>query len=284
MFCVFNWDYGLAVLLKSPLMNLSFNLTSTLIVEFIVCTVIIKVELLLFWQYEQKLKIIWIMYTKSLHTAKHIVKVTAYNVLYGYNTKYIKNMTQVSSKRDNYLHTISTMFHVLVLHSCTCSTWYIGVLEDISDNVPLDCSHGSRRLKAIWWCLHSDPCVSLISLLSPPLNPMVLNIFALMCTTLLLFSFLHAKKTRSRCSDQKKQWLHVKADDALNMTCWCSLLGVSDCRPQCLVMTGYPNSRPAIIDLVHAFTKNVGLMICGHIRTVRRLHWEHCYWCSFAFC
>uniref|UniRef100_A0A671X729 Solute carrier family 12 member 2 n=1 Tax=Sparus aurata TaxID=8175 RepID=A0A671X729_SPAAU len=42
---------------------------------------------------------------------------------------------------------------------------------------------------------------------------------------------------------------------------------IKNFRPQCLVMTGYPNSRPAIIDLVHTFTKNVGLMICGHIRT-----------------
>ncbi|XP_019937467.1 solute carrier family 12 member 2 isoform X2 [Paralichthys olivaceus] len=49
------------------------------------------------------------------------------------------------------------------------------------------------------------------------------------------------------------------------------LTGVEDhiknFRPQCLVMTGYPNSRPALLDLVHSFTKNVGLMICGHIRT-----------------
>lgn len=37
-------------------------------------------------------------------------------------------------------------------------------------------------------------------------------------------------------------------------------------------MTGYPNSRPALLDLVHSFTKNVGMMICGHIRTVSRCH------------
>uniref|UniRef100_A0AAQ6AEQ1 Solute carrier family 12 member 2 n=1 Tax=Amphiprion ocellaris TaxID=80972 RepID=A0AAQ6AEQ1_AMPOC len=43
---------------------------------------------------------------------------------------------------------------------------------------------------------------------------------------------------------------------------------IKNFRPQCLVMTGYPNSRPALLDLVHSFTKNVGLMICGHIRTV----------------
>lgn len=40
-------------------------------------------------------------------------------------------------------------------------------------------------------------------------------------------------------------------------------------RPQCLVLTGYPNSRPALLQLVHSFTKNVGLMVCGHVRTVR---------------
>uniref|UniRef100_A0A673JAL2 Solute carrier family 12 member 2-like n=1 Tax=Sinocyclocheilus rhinocerous TaxID=307959 RepID=A0A673JAL2_9TELE len=50
------------------------------------------------------------------------------------------------------------------------------------------------------------------------------------------------------------------------------LCGVADhiktYRPQCLVMTGAPNSRPALLHLVHAFTKNVGLMLCGHVRAV----------------
>ncbi|XP_035391288.1 solute carrier family 12 member 2 isoform X2 [Electrophorus electricus] len=52
------------------------------------------------------------------------------------------------------------------------------------------------------------------------------------------------------------------------------LCGVSDhvktFRPQCLVMTGAPNSRPALLNLVHAFTKNVGLMVCGHVRICSR--------------
>lgn len=52
------------------------------------------------------------------------------------------------------------------------------------------------------------------------------------------------------------------------------LTGVEDhiknFRPQCLVMTGYPNSRPALLNLVHAFTKNVGLMVCAHVRTGSR--------------
>uniref|UniRef100_A0AAY4B2J7 Solute carrier family 12 member 2 n=1 Tax=Denticeps clupeoides TaxID=299321 RepID=A0AAY4B2J7_9TELE len=52
------------------------------------------------------------------------------------------------------------------------------------------------------------------------------------------------------------------------------LCGVADhiktYRPQCLVMTGAPNSRPALLNLVHAFTKNVGLMVCGHVRISNR--------------
>uniref|UniRef100_A0A665VVD1 Solute carrier family 12 member 2 n=1 Tax=Echeneis naucrates TaxID=173247 RepID=A0A665VVD1_ECHNA len=49
---------------------------------------------------------------------------------------------------------------------------------------------------------------------------------------------------------------------------------IKNFRPQCLVMTGYPNSRPALLDLVHSFTKNVGLMICGHIRTVNQSRYQ----------
>ncbi|XP_018422708.1 PREDICTED: solute carrier family 12 member 2 isoform X2 [Nanorana parkeri] len=40
---------------------------------------------------------------------------------------------------------------------------------------------------------------------------------------------------------------------------------VKNFRPQCLVLSGAPSSRPALLQLVHAFTKNVGLMICGHV-------------------
>uniref|UniRef100_A0A7N9AY68 Solute carrier family 12 member 2 n=1 Tax=Mastacembelus armatus TaxID=205130 RepID=A0A7N9AY68_9TELE len=49
---------------------------------------------------------------------------------------------------------------------------------------------------------------------------------------------------------------------------------IKNFRPQCLVMTGFPNSRPALLDLVHSFTKNVGLMICGHIRTVKQSRYQ----------
>lgn len=56
----------------------------------------------------------------------------------------------------------------------------------------------------------------------------------------------------------------------------CFPLNMLYCRPQCLVMTGYPNSRPALLDLVHSFTKNVGLMVCGHIRTVSQSCFSFC--------
>ncbi|MGH0118618.1 UNVERIFIED_CONTAM: hypothetical protein FKN15_047598 [Acipenser sinensis] len=48
-----------------------------------------------------------------------------------------------------------------------------------------------------------------------------------------------------------------------------SLTGVEDhvknFRPQCLILTGPPNFRPALVDFVGTFTKNIGLMICGNI-------------------
>uniref|UniRef100_A0A669CX58 Solute carrier family 12 member 10, tandem duplicate 1 n=1 Tax=Oreochromis niloticus TaxID=8128 RepID=A0A669CX58_ORENI len=53
-----------------------------------------------------------------------------------------------------------------------------------------------------------------------------------------------------------------------------SLTGVEDhvknFRPQCLVMTGPPNQRPALVDFVGAFTKNASLMICGDIMMVNQ--------------
>ncbi|NWH38302.1 S12A3 protein, partial [Chloropsis hardwickii] len=37
------------------------------------------------------------------------------------------------------------------------------------------------------------------------------------------------------------------------------------CRPQCLVLTGPPNFRPALVDFVGTFTKNLSLMLCGNV-------------------
>ncbi|KAK3097932.1 hypothetical protein FSP39_014651 [Pinctada imbricata] len=40
---------------------------------------------------------------------------------------------------------------------------------------------------------------------------------------------------------------------------------IKNYRPQVLVLTGFPKSRPALVDFVHTLTKKIGLMICGHI-------------------
>lgn len=45
----------------------------------------------------------------------------------------------------------------------------------------------------------------------------------------------------------------------------CPLLPI---RPQCLVLTGPPNFRPALVDFVGTFTKNLSLMICGNVLIV----------------
>ncbi|KAE8633898.1 hypothetical protein XENTR_v10002129 [Xenopus tropicalis] len=40
---------------------------------------------------------------------------------------------------------------------------------------------------------------------------------------------------------------------------------VKNYRPQCLVLTGPPNFRPALVDFVSSVTKNTSLMICGNV-------------------
>uniref|UniRef100_A0A671URP5 Solute carrier family 12 member 10, tandem duplicate 1 n=1 Tax=Sparus aurata TaxID=8175 RepID=A0A671URP5_SPAAU len=45
---------------------------------------------------------------------------------------------------------------------------------------------------------------------------------------------------------------------------------VKNFRPQCLVLTGPPNQRPALVDFVASFTKHTSLMICGDIIMVKR--------------
>ncbi|XP_061578502.1 solute carrier family 12 member 3 [Cololabis saira] len=44
---------------------------------------------------------------------------------------------------------------------------------------------------------------------------------------------------------------------------------VKNYRPQCLVLTGPPSSRPALVDLANCFTKGLSLMMCGNVVTTR---------------
>lgn len=43
---------------------------------------------------------------------------------------------------------------------------------------------------------------------------------------------------------------------------------VKNYRPQILVLSGMPSSRPALIDFSYLLTKNLSLLICGHINEV----------------
>uniref|UniRef100_A0A667WY40 Solute carrier family 12 member 3 n=1 Tax=Myripristis murdjan TaxID=586833 RepID=A0A667WY40_9TELE len=40
---------------------------------------------------------------------------------------------------------------------------------------------------------------------------------------------------------------------------------IKNYRPQCLVLTGPPSSRPALVDFVSSFTKGLSLMVCAHV-------------------
>ncbi|XP_071397644.1 solute carrier family 12 member 3 isoform X1 [Centroberyx affinis] len=40
---------------------------------------------------------------------------------------------------------------------------------------------------------------------------------------------------------------------------------IKNYRPQCLVLTGPPSSRPALVDFVNSFTKGLSLMMCGNV-------------------
>ncbi|XP_032621589.1 solute carrier family 12 member 3-like [Chelonoidis abingdonii] len=57
---------------------------------------------------------------------------------------------------------------------------------------------------------------------------------------------------------------------------------VKNFRPQCLVLTGPPSFRPALVDFVGAFTKGVSLMICGNLQDTPgdRDSEEHVEWLS----
>ncbi|XP_072551679.1 solute carrier family 12 member 1 [Salminus brasiliensis] len=49
---------------------------------------------------------------------------------------------------------------------------------------------------------------------------------------------------------------------------------VKNFRPQCIVLTGAPKTRPALLDLAHSFTKNYGLCITCEVFVGSRLEWQ----------
>uniref|UniRef100_A0A671TWU5 Solute carrier family 12 member 3 n=1 Tax=Sparus aurata TaxID=8175 RepID=A0A671TWU5_SPAAU len=63
---------------------------------------------------------------------------------------------------------------------------------------------------------------------------------------------------------------------------------VKNYRPQCLVLTGPPSSRPALVDLVSCFTKSLSLMMCANVthtspkqNKYTYIHISNCYVKSF---
>ncbi|XP_074495642.1 solute carrier family 12 member 2 [Sebastes fasciatus] len=100
----------------------------------------------------------------------------------------------------------------------------------------------------------------------------VINWWAALVTLLIvlaLYIYVSYKKPDVNWGSSTQALIYNQA-----LTHCMNLTGVQDhvknFRPQCLVMAGFPNSRPALLQLVHAFTKNVGLMVCAHVRTVTR--------------
>ncbi|XP_059193000.1 solute carrier family 12 member 2-like [Centropristis striata] len=100
----------------------------------------------------------------------------------------------------------------------------------------------------------------------------VINWWAALVTLLIvlaLYIYVSYKKPDVNWGSSTQALIYNQA-----LTHCLSLTGVEDhvknFRPQCLVMSGYPNSRPALLQLVNSFTKNVGLMVCAHVRTVTR--------------
>ncbi|XP_028312193.1 solute carrier family 12 member 2 isoform X1 [Gouania willdenowi] len=100
----------------------------------------------------------------------------------------------------------------------------------------------------------------------------VINWWAALVTLLIvlaLYIYVSYKKPDVNWGSSTQALIYNQA-----LTHCLNLTGVEDhiknFRPQCLVLAGYPSSRPALVQLVHSFTKNVSLMVCGHIRTVSR--------------
>uniref|UniRef100_A0A7N8X6H2 Solute carrier family 12 member 3 n=1 Tax=Mastacembelus armatus TaxID=205130 RepID=A0A7N8X6H2_9TELE len=100
----------------------------------------------------------------------------------------------------------------------------------------------------------------------------VINWWAALVTLLIilaLYIYVSYKKPDVNWGSSTQALIYNQA-----LTHCLNLTGVEDhvknFRPQCLVLAGYPNARPALLQLVHSFTKNIGLMVCGHVKTVSR--------------
>ncbi|XP_020016136.1 solute carrier family 12 member 1 isoform X3 [Castor canadensis] len=81
---------------------------------------------------------------------------------------------------------------------------------------------------------------------------------------LFLYIYVTYKKPDVNWGSSTQALSYVSAlDNALELTTVED--HVKNFRPQCIVLTGAPMTRPALLDITHAFTKNSGLCICCEV-------------------
>nr|XP_034987017.1 solute carrier family 12 member 1 isoform X2 [Zootoca vivipara] len=83
---------------------------------------------------------------------------------------------------------------------------------------------------------------------------------------LFLYIYVTYKKPDVNWGSSSQAVYYVNAvDSALELTTVDD--HVKNFRPQCIVLTGEPMTRPALLDIAHSFTKNNGLCICCEVYT-----------------
>ncbi|KAJ6664109.1 hypothetical protein lerEdw1_008324 [Lerista edwardsae] len=83
---------------------------------------------------------------------------------------------------------------------------------------------------------------------------------------LFLYIYVTYKKPEVNWGSSAQALCYVDAiDTALKLTTIDD--HVKNFRPQCIVLTGGPMTRPALLDITHSFTKNNGLCICCEVYT-----------------
>ncbi|EMP29135.1 Solute carrier family 12 member 1 [Chelonia mydas] len=97
----------------------------------------------------------------------------------------------------------------------------------------------------------------------------VINWWAALITyaiELFLYIYVMYKKPEVNWGSSAQALYYVNAlDSALELTAVED--HVKNFRPQCIVLTGGPMTRPALLDITHSFTKNNGLCICCQVYT-----------------
>ncbi|XP_077174265.1 solute carrier family 12 member 1 isoform X2 [Paroedura picta] len=97
----------------------------------------------------------------------------------------------------------------------------------------------------------------------------VINWWAALITyaiELFLYIYVTYKKPEVNWGSSAQALYYVTAiDSALELTTVDD--HVKNFRPQCIVLTGEPMTRPALLDITHSFTKNNGLCICCEVYT-----------------